>query len=209
MANPWLTMSLWLQAIITLAVGTIYWKDNPFGKWGEHVWIGTLIGNLSVMGLKAIYEIGFNRIFNGAFIYIIAILMGLATLTRYSSRYRWLSRYPAALLVGIGTGISVRAVPEASITKQISALYTPLFVLDPITSINNILIFIITILGIFYFTFTVRPLAAGKIPEKLRIIARYVFMAAFGVTFATVVVTRFNQYAGRVMFLLFDWLGLG
>ena len=195
---------------MTLAVSTIYWKDNPLGRLGEHVWVGAIIGNIAVVGLKAIYDMGIVRIAKGDLTYLVGIAAGLMVLTRYSRRYHWLSLYPTAFLVGIGVGISARAIPAAQITAQIQgAIAAPLVKADFMTSAVNVVAFVATICTIYFFTFTIKPAVSGKIPEKLRLLARYFIMIAFGATFATVVVTRFNQYAGRVMFLLFEWLGLG
>lgn len=201
---------IWLAAFLTLAVSTIYWKDNPFGRFGEHVWVGAVLGNIAVLGLKAVYDMGIVRILGGSYVYLVGIIAGLLVFARYSRPYRWLSVYPAAFLVGIGVGISARAIPSAQIIAQISAaIASPLVRADLVTSISSVVAFFATISTIYFFTFTVKTAVSGKVPETIRTIARYFLMIAFGATFATVVVTRFNQYAGRVMFLLFEWLGLG
>lgn len=210
MADIWSVMGIWLAALLTLAVTTIYWKDNPFGRWGEHVWVGAVIGNIAVLGLKAIYDFGIMRIQAGSYIYVVGIIGGLMLFARYSRKYRWLSVYPASFLLGIGVGISARAIPQAQILAQIQgAIASPLVSVDLLASITNIVAFVATVSCIYFFTFTIKPAVSGYVPETVRKVARYFFMIAFGATFATVVVTRFNQYAGRLMFLFLEWLGLG
>jgi hypothetical protein len=80
---------------------------NPFFATSEHIYIAgtTAVGIWTTM--QSLYSSAFVPILNGTnILLILPVLAGLLTFTRYT-RYRWLARYPVAMLSGIGLGIIV------------------------------------------------------------------------------------------------------
>jgi uncharacterized membrane protein YidH (DUF202 family) len=197
--------NIWIMAFFTIAITSLAFRDNPLAKFAEHTFLAAQAGNLVTMGFRNINNISLQPLTQGAIIMIIPILLGIALYTRYTPRYLWVSRYPTALMVGIGTGVTVRGFIEFQFTQQIIDTFRPL------NSFNNIFFVVAVIICLLYFVFALTPEvpAIQKPMSYISTAARYLMMIALGAAMANTLTQRVGQYAGRVMFLLYDWLGLG
>jgi hypothetical protein len=203
------SLQIWIQAILTIAITSLAWKDQPVSKVAEHIYVGVITANLIVQAWGNITGIGIAKIRQGAFLYIFAIILGIVSYARYTDQYFWLYRYPIALVVGIGVGVAMRGLVGASFIDQVQSSFYNLYVPgEIITSLNNIIQLLILLSCLLYFSFTIKQ-ARGPIAGKFSTIGRYALMAAFGYSFANTVATRINQYAGRISFLILEWLQLG
>jgi hypothetical protein len=196
----------WIAALLTIAITSLAWKDQPVSKMANHIYIGVVTANSIVQAWQNIMNVGINKIIAGEFLYIIAILLGLLTYTRYSKASFWVYRYPIALVMGIGVGTSMRGLVGGSFLDQIRDSFFQLAVPgDAMTSVNNVIFFIILLSSLSYFLFTIRAFRS-ETAMKFSLLGRYAMMGAFGYSFANTIATRINQYAGRIAFLLIDWL---
>jgi hypothetical protein len=196
----------WIAALLTIAITSLAWKDQPVSKTANHIYIGVVTANSIVQAWANIMNVGINKIIAGNFLYIIAILLGLLTYARYSKASFWLYRYPIALVMGIGVGASMRGLVGGSFLDQIRDSFFQLSVPgDAMTSINNVIFFAILLSSLSYFLFTIKALRS-ETAMKFSTLGRYAMMGAFGYSFANTIATRINQYAGRIAFLLVDWL---
>ena len=206
MADP---ISLTIQALLTIAITSLAWRDQPVSKLAEHIYMGVVTGNLIVMAWRNIYTIGIAKITAGQIVFILAIALGILTYARYVKEYFWLYRYPIALVVGIGLGTAMRGLVGGSFLDQIRDSFIQLSTPgDLMGSINNILFFAILLSSLSYFLFTIKASRSGT-AMRLSALGRYAMMAAFGYSFANTLATRINQYAGRVAFLMLEWLQIG
>ncbi len=191
----------WLAAIGTLGLMSFAIRENPFYRFVEHVYVGIGAAHSVVMGWESLQTKAFTpMIESGDYIKIIPLIVGLLLFARFFKGQMWLSRYPLAMLVGIGTGLTIKGTIGAQIINQIRATLVPL------NSINNIIIVlgVLTVLMFFYFT---RKNTNPVFNTSSRI-GRYVMMIAFGALFGNAVMGRMSLMIGRVQFLLGDWLGL-
>jgi hypothetical protein len=196
----------WIAALLTIAITSLAWKDQPVSKTANHIYIGVVTANSIVQAWANIMNVGINKIIAGNFLYIIAILLGLLTYARYSKASFWIYRYPIALVMGIGVGASMRGLVGGSFLDQIRDSFFQLSVPgDAMTSINNVIFFAILLSSLSYFLFTIKALRS-ETAMKFSTLGRYAMMGAFGYSFANTIATRINQYAGRIAFLLVDWL---
>jgi len=196
----------WIAALLTIAITSLAWKDQPVSKMANHIYIGVVTANSIVQAWQNIMNVGINKILAGEFLYIIAILLGLLTYTRYSKASFWVYRYPIALVMGIGVGTSMRGLVGGSFLDQIRDSFFQLAVPgDAMTSVNNVIFFVILLSSLSYFLFTIRAFRS-ETAMKFSLLGRYAMMGAFGYSFANTIATRINQYAGRIAFLLIDWL---
>ena len=197
--------SIWIMAIFTIGITSLAFRDNPLAKFAEHAFLAAQAGNLLTMAWRNIHKLGIEPIMKGSIIMVIPILFGLALYTRYSKKYLWVSRYPTALMVGIGTGVTVRGFVEFQFTQQIVDTFKPL------NSFNNIFFVFAVMICLLYFVFSLMPQnpAFQKPMSYITTTGRYLMMIALGAAMANTLTQRVGQYAGRIMFLLFDWLGLG
>lgn len=206
MADP---ISMTIQALLTIAITSLAWKDQPVSQTAEHIYLGIMTANSIVMAWRNIYTIGINKIIAGQIIFVLAIALGLLTYARYFREYFWLYRYPIALVVGIGIGTAMRGLVGGSFLDQIRDSFIQLSTPgDLMGSVNNVIFFAILLSSLSYFLFTIRASRSGA-AMQLSSIGRYAMMAAFGYSFANTLATRINQYAGRVAFLILEWLQLG
>jgi len=197
--------SIWVMAFFTIAITSLAFRDNPLAKFAEHTFLAATAGNLVTMAWRNVYNIGLQPLMKGSVIMLVPILFGVALYTRYSKEYMWVSRYPTAMMVGIGTGVTVRAFVEFQFIQQIIDTFKPL------NSFNNIFFVATVIICLTYFIYSLTPKsqALEKSMSYVTRLGRYLMMVAFGASMANTVITRVGQYAGRIMFLLYDWLGLG
>jgi hypothetical protein len=161
------------------------------------------------MAYGNIVNIGWSKIAEGNFLYIFAMVLGLLAYFRYSKENFWIYRYPIALVVGIGVGTAMRGLVGSSVIDQIADSFFNLAVPGDVgASVNNIIMLVTLVSGLIYFIFTIKA-SRGPLTTQLSLYGRYAMMAAFGYSFANTIATRINQYAGRIAFLMLEWLQLG
>lgn len=193
-------ISVWIGAYFTITILSYAYKDNILFKFAERTFVAAVIGNSVVMGFNSLREFGLARLQAGNVAYILPIILGLTLFMRYHGKYFWVSRFGAAFLVGIGTGLTLRTTPKANIMNQLVKAITPG---------DNILFWMIAVVTTFtiilHFTFTLKQIQTGSL-SALPKMGRYLMLAAFGAAFGNTVMTRMNLLIGRLIFLLRDWL---
>ncbi|MBS7613559.1 hypothetical protein KEJ48_04850 [Candidatus Bathyarchaeota archaeon] len=188
-----------VAVFFTLCVYSFVYKESPFWRIAEQTFIGLALGYTTILAIKNIVEVAWIPISTGKnYWFIGSIVLGLMLYTRFIKKYAWASRWPMAILIGIGTGVAMRTVIEAQIIKQISATFISLVADTALKTFNNICIVIMVTTSLFFFTFTG---ATGKVSGKIRTIGRYTLMLTFGATFGYTVLTRMTLFIGRFSFL--------
>jgi hypothetical protein len=200
---------IWLAALFTIWIYSIAFRDNPFFKFAEHTFVGAAAGNSLVYGVDNVIRVGWNPLSGGAYIYILAFLLGILLYTRYHRSYFWVSRFPLAIMVGLGIGLSMRATVTAEFIAQIrsTAGLKVIGAPDVVTSLSNLLFIAIVLAVVYFFVFTFPKIHGGGLGIISRF-ARYGMMAAFGYSFANTVLSRYNMIFGRLDFLMTSWLPL-
>jgi hypothetical protein len=194
------TLGVWVAAIGTLAMMSFAWRENPFYRAFEHIYIGISAGHATVMGWNNLQSSLIEPLSSGTnYFVVIPLILGLLLYARFFRGYNWVSRYPMAVLVGIGTGLTIRGTIGSQLVQQIQATMLKL------NSIDNIIMVVgtVTTLLFFYFTLT----RENKVVRVSGTIGKYVMMVAFGASFGNSVMSRMSMMIGRVQFLLGDWLG--
>ncbi len=195
------TLGVWIAALLTLCILSFLYKDNPFYKFAEHLFVGvsagyvvaltyhnTLIPNLFVPLLK-----------QGDYILIIPLILGIMMLLRLFPKVGWISRWPLAFIVGVTAGISL------IIYLQTDALVQIRETLRPFNTLGNIVIAIGVLTGLTYFFFSKEHKGVFGKTAKVGI---WFLMVTFGASFGYTVMARISLLIGRMDFLLSDWLGL-
>jgi hypothetical protein len=201
-------IQIWLAALFTIWVYSIAFRDNVFFKFAEHTFVGAAAGHSIVYGVDNVRRYGLDPMMKGAWLYIVVFILGVILYTRYHKKYFWLSRFPLAIMVGIGIGLSMRATVTAEFIQQIQATAALKVVgVDAWTAFSNLLFIIITLTVVYFFIFTFPSMHKGNLGIISKI-ARFGMMAAFGYSFANTVLTRFQMIFGRLDFLMSSWLPL-
>ena len=194
------TIGTWIAALGTLGLMSFAIKENPFYRVVEHVYVGVAAAHSLVMGWESLNTTAFTPITQGEYWKIIPLIIGILLFARFFKGQMWLSRYPLAILVGIGTGLTIKGTISAQIIDQVQAS------IKPLNTLNNLIIFVglLSVLMFFYFT----RKNTNKLFNASSKIGRYIMMIAFGALFGNAVMGRMSLMIGRVQFLLGEWLGL-
>lgn len=201
-------VQIWLAALFTVWIYSIAFRDNVFFKFAEHTFVGAAAGHSIVYGVDNVIRYGWTPFTRGALLYGVVFLLGFALYTRYHTKYFWLSRYPLAIMVGTGIGLSMRATITAEFIAQIkSTAELKVLGADAWTGFSNLIFIVLVLTVVYYFVFTFPGMHGGGLGIISKV-ARYGMMAAFGYSFANTVLSRYNMIFGRIDFLMSEWLPL-
>jgi hypothetical protein len=194
-------LGVWIAALLTLCIFSFLYKDNPFYKFAEHLFIGISAGywlcryyrNIFVPNL---YQPLFER---GELLYLVPLALGIMMLMRLVPKTAWISRWPLAVIVGTTSGYFLVTYLQSNGLEQVRATLVPL------NTISNIVLVVGVLTGLVYFFFS----KAHKGPfGKVARVGIYFLMLAFGASFGYTVMARVSLLFGRVYFLLHEWLGV-
>ena len=195
---------LLLQAVLIIGVFSFaLYKENPFYRFCEHAFLGTAIGYSLVATVKSIYTTAFFPLIKGEIVYIIPIIFGLLLFARYNKSTEWISRWPIAVIIGIGMALGMRGVLLAYIVSQLKTTAIATFSANMLSNLNVIFMFLTTILVLIFFTFTIlKGDKKGSGTYELRYIARILIMIGLGAYFGSIALARFTLIAGQIRALL-------
>lgn len=208
MAEFMTVLGIWLGVFFTFSIFSFLYKDNPFYKFSEQVFVGlsaaywfvytiynTLIPNL------------FGKLmadFQGNLILLIPAVLGIMMLIRIIPKLEWMSRYPIALIIGTTSGIAMLRFMKSDVLSQLTATMINPFTAGRIDQIIGSFILIIgTICGIMYFYFSKKHTGVLGVTARTGIM---LLMISFGAAFGYTVMARISLLIGRLQFLLGDWL---
>ncbi len=201
----WDILGAWLSAAMVVWIYSFAYRDNLFYKLAEHMFVGAAAGYSIALALDSLNRVMIKpaittpeTFWTTSWHYVVPAILGVLMFAKYSRKYYWLARYAVAVNIAVGTGLALRTVPIANITRQITATIVPLWGSDPVTVLNNWLLVLITIGALTYFLFTIFPRRAeGARPSPLYYVYRtlyyigiYGMMVGFGALFANTIMTR-------------------
>jgi len=194
------TIGIWIAAFLTLCMFSFLYKDNPFYKFAEHLFVGVSMGYyIPYTFYNAFLPYAYEPLFlKKDYLLIIPFIIGILYWFRFSSKFSWISRYPIAFSMGM-VGMGVPMSMHASVLVQMRTMMLPL------NNINIILIFIGTISILLYFFFSK---SHEGVYGRFTSIGIWFMMVGFGASFGYTVMARISLLIGRIQFLLGDWLGL-
>ncbi len=203
--SPW----VWIAALLTLMIYSFLYKENPFYRLAEHIFMGLSIGYAVVI---IWYNYVLVRVYKPLFFpphqwsLIFPILLGTMIFGIFSKKYTWLIKYPFAFYIAGYAGISIPVTLQAFVLKQVEASFlTPEKFSSIPGSINSILIFVGLITTLIFFYFSTKREHGFGTAAKVGIVF---IMVAFGASFGYTVMARISLLIGRMQFLIQDWLGI-
>ncbi len=214
----WSFFGIWVAAFLTLSIYSVLYRDNPFYRFAEHLFVGVSVGYGIVLSIyqgfipfawKPFLAAMTGESMSG-FIKLIPICIGLLFFARLSPRHTWLIRYPIAILIGFGSGIAIPNVLRANIFEQTRGTIAPFAEIAAGTLsgwgvFEAILMVVGVICTLTYFFFAVEHRGPVKWLSKVGITF---LMIGFGSAFGNTVMGRVALLIQRVDFLLNDWLGI-
>jgi hypothetical protein len=214
----------WVAAGLTLFCFSFLYKDNPFYKFAEHLYVGISAGywtsleyhnvfrpnlwdplmRLDLNILFSFPRVGFAFMWQ-SLILIIPFAFGILFFTRFTKNYAWLSRWSMALIIGIFAGIAIIGYSTGDLILQIHANLLPLWTGNWLSSFNNILLTLGVLASLIYFFFSKEHKGAMGAGAKIGI---WFLMISFGASFGYTVMSRMSLLIGRIYFIFGEWLRL-
>lgn len=210
------TFGIWVAAFLTLCILSFLYRDNPFYRFAEHLFIGVAVGYGIVQTIhngfipvawKPLATAFTDETARSGLIKLIPVCSGLLFFARLSPRHTWLIRYPIAILIGYGAGVAIPNVLQTDIFAQARGTLTPF---GSLTALSGGEIFgaVLMVTGVIctltYFFFSVEHRGAVGGLSKIGIAF---LMIGFGSAFGNTVMGRVALLIQRVDFLIEDWLG--
>jgi len=134
--SDWL--SLQVAALLTLGIVSFLYKDNPFYKICESIFLGISAGywfvvlfwenmvpklydNIALMTSDPVTGAGVPRV-----LYVIALILGIMMLMRLFPKLGWLSRWPLSVVVGATAGLWFLTYLNSNALVQLRATLLPI-----------------------------------------------------------------------------------
>ena len=193
----------WVAVGLTLFMYSFLYKDNPFFKLGEHLYIGVSMGYSLVRiyydtMVKSLYS---PMVQEGRWWLILPATLGILILARFIPRISWLSRISFAFIVGFGSGVAIPRIISSYILQQIQGTLKPLVQASSSglhiftwSNFNAFLILVGVVTVLFYFFFSVQHRGIGRGVSRVGI---YFLMVSFGAAFGYTVMARMSLLIGR------------
>ena len=197
------TLETWIAAILTLCVFSFLYKENPFYRFAEHLFVGAAAGYLlAVQWQNVLIPNVFSPLTQkGDLIVLIPLLLGLMMLARVWEKGAGIARWSIAFYVGIYSGVAIPGYFQAQIMAQLADAAKPW---PPgWAAINAALVFIGLLTCLAYFFFSIPHRGVQGVGARVGV---YFLMVAFGASFGYTVMARVSLLISRVQFLLRDWL---
>lgn len=238
-ASTWVSVRdgflITFAAFLTLSIFSFLYKDNPFYKFAEHLYVGvsaafwmcqgfwgTLVGSVipyASRPLSEFFEVPFQYY---RYHYYIAIIFGVILLMRLVPKIGWISRWSLAFIIGTTAGLNLPRYLRSDFMSQINNTFQPLFVdYDGVgnffsnfslaaggqfvMSFANWVIIFGVLCGLIYFFFSKEHKGWFGAASRIGI---WVLMVTFGASFGYTVMGRISLLIGRVTFLFQDWLNI-
>jgi hypothetical protein len=225
--HPSADPSVWVAALLTLAVFSFLYRDNPLYKLAEHLFVGVSAGYYIVLNLwtvvvpnlveplaRALRGEGADPARHGVLAaavgdyrgwLLLPGLLGLLLFSRFVPRVGWLSRWSLALIIGVYAGIKTTGFAQGDFVAQVQASLTPLWTGDPWTSLSAVLFTVGLVATLLYFFFSREH--RGVLGGVSRV-GLVFLMVGFGAGYGYTVMSRVSLLIGRFQFLLETWLGV-
>jgi hypothetical protein len=196
----------WVAAFLTLCFFSFLYKDNPFYRFAEHLFVGASAGYLLAVEIQNVLlpNVFVPLLHNQHhMIELIPLTLGLLMLSRAFDRTAGWSRWAMAFYVGIYSGIAIPGYVQGFIIAQLADAAKPFA--HGWAMIGSVLVLVGFLTVLAYFFFSAPHAGAHGIVARIGV---FFLMIAFGASFGYTVMARVSLLISRVQFLLRDWLHL-
>jgi len=212
-------IGIWIGAILTLGIFSFLYKDNPFYKFSEALFVGISAGYWFVVTFWQYFvpkfwdnlSLAYSELLTKGrvdyhWIYLVGGFFGVLMLLRLVPKIGWLSRWSLAFIVGTTAGLQFTRYLESNGIKQVVGTIKPLLVSGNMNAtIGNIIIVVGTFTGLIYFFFSKEHKGAFGGAARVGV---WFLMITFGALFGYTVMSRMSLLIGRMDYLFGIWLGL-
>ncbi|UCF70490.1 MAG: hypothetical protein JSW49_09885 [candidate division WOR-3 bacterium] len=206
--DPW----IWIGGLLTVCIFSFLYRDNPFYKFAEHLFVGVANGYFLTF---TVHRVLIPNLFNPLFVerrifFVLPLCVGMLYVMRFIPRFSWLVRIPIAITIGYYTGAVIPATVQADIIRQVQGtILTPQnfqsWNAGPAGTIWSVILFIGVVCTLSYFYFSREHKGVLGVTSRIGIIF---IMIGFGAAFGYTVMARVSLLIGRFQFILGPWLGI-
>lgn len=221
------TFGVWMAALMTLAVLSFLWRDNPVYKFAESVVVGVSAGYVMATAVWAsLVDQVFGKLAPGLtkawlspgltttetdWWALVPLGLGMLLLCRLSAKLSWVGMFPLAFVVGVFSGWRFVQYVESDLLAQVATMFDPLYVPGATAAATFggtlcavlVLVGVLSVLAYFFFSLEHK----GPVGGAARVGIWYL-MITFGASFGFTVMGRIALLAARCEFLFDDWLWL-
>jgi hypothetical protein len=192
-----------IAALLTIAIFSFLYRDNPVYKFAEHIFVGIAAGYIVAIEFQNVFLPNLWRpLLAGDYKLVIPFLLGVLMFSRFTVRFNWLSRWAIGLMVGTFSGLAIIGFAQGDLVAQIQANMLPLKAGSLVDTFTNWVIVIGVLTTLLYFFFSKEHKGALGASAKLGI---WFLMVSFGASYGFTVMARISLLVGRLLFLLVDW----
>lgn len=194
------------MALLTLALFSFMYRDNPIYRVAEHIFAGLTVGyQVGLIWHSIILQQLWTPILDGDWWKIVPGVLGLLMLTRLSSKASWISRTSLAFVMGTTAGIFLISELHGRVLPQMQDTMLSLGGTDGFAATLLSLIIVVGVLStLIYFYFSKEHTGVLGVTAQIGI---WFIMISFGAHFGYTVMGRVSLLIGRVQFLVEDWIG--
>ena len=213
-------LSLWIGALLTLMIFSFLYKDNPFYKFAEHLFVGVSAAYWMVQAfwkqimpnlMAKLFPRAFEGIIEAArgqapdYAYVVPLVLGIILLMRLVGPISWISRWAVAFVIGYTAGSNLPRYLGSDFITQVHAtmdrswiavgdnwLQTVMYTISSVVVVGGV------VCGLIYFFFSKEHTGAFGKASRAGI---YVLMIAFGASFGYTVMARVSLLIGRLEYL--------
>ena len=212
------TIGVWIASLLTLCILSFLYKDNPFYKFAEHLFVGVSAAYWAAyyyhnILLPNLVQPLFRE---GQLLFIIPLALGIMMLARLFPRISLVSRWPLAFIVGTYSGYFLVTYLQTNAVEQVTATlvsfvqvenWQSLFATPGVMTFLHAIAVPVSVVGVItgitYFFFSKEHKGVFGGFAKIGV---WFLMIAFGASFGYTVMARISLLIGRVYFLLHSWL---
>ena len=219
--HPSHDLGVWVAAFLTLCIFSFLYKDNPFYKFAEHLFVGVsagyyiilnfwtvvvpnlwdpLVKSFAAPGGPFLAQQGDYR----AWLAIPGVL-GVLLFTRLFGKIGWLSRWSLAVIIGVYAGLKTTGFAQSDFVAQVQASLVTLAPGSFWGSFNAVLFLVGLICSLLFFFYSREHKGALGVASRL---GTWFLMVSFGAGYGYTVMSRVSLLIGRFQFLFWEWLRL-
>jgi hypothetical protein len=223
---------VWVAAALTLCIFSFLYKDNPFYRFAEHLFVGVSAGYYIVLNFWTVVVpnlwdplvrtfTGHDPVTHAAVVqqggafagslgdyrgwFLLPGLLGLLLFTRLVKRIEWMSRWSLAIIIGVYAGLKTTGFAQGDLVAQVQASLQPLWTGHLWSSFNAIVFTVGLLTSLLFFFYSREHKGALGVLARTGVVF---LMVSFGAGYGYTVMSRLSLLIGRFQFLLDSWLGL-
>lgn len=195
-----------VAALLTLMVYShLVLDDNLLFRLAAHVLVGVAVGYAVLVAVHNVLIPKFWTMLLGDLWLLIPFLFCLFLLVRPARAVAWFSNYPIALMLGVGSALTIVGAVSGMLIPQVigaSVSLRPSYA-APLVLVNDLIITVgvIATLSSFYFT-AQRDGRGSRLLQWIHPVGRLFIAVALGALFAGLLVSRLSLLVGRIDFLI-------